>query len=479
MRGLQSRTNRASLRKSRRATRPLGSATTKGCAFNNSYLVRLVPGFAPRVGVPAVDLELLHVCGLQCGRGRRCRGALRRRCGHHARLHRRARQPQRAPRGATRDGEHGGAVARVARLKRRLSSARSGSHTCATTTPCERRERGRAAVKRAVVCVSRRRHLVSRFGRYFFFWVRSTVAPATLFALQRLDVRTRRLRLRVFFLRTRTLEFFRSRCMKNREIFWVVTWEIRRTISRLNACGKPALVSDRRFQKTTGGGEGISENSRAFLRRLWPLKTLLETIKRHGQFARRSLSRTLHLPPTHSSPLLSPTGTLRPRERAREVFRTPRRPRCALGRSGVEIQHPRPAAKRVAGSRMPRARRRDGAFQGGTCCSGRANASSVTLASTRTARRLGTAPRDCERACFRKRGTTMAARRRRRQRESRRRARARRGRRAVAKFGPPPRACASRHPLCGDERARAGAVARDGLRAASRASPRPNRESLG
>ena len=267
--------------------------------------------------------------------------------------------------------------------------------------------------------------------------------------------------------------------MKNREIFWVVTWEMRRTISRLNACGKPALVSDRRIQKTTGGGEGISENSRAFLRRLWPLKTLLETIKRHGQFARRSLSRTLHLPPTHSSPLLSPTGTLRPRERAREVFRTPRRPRCALGRSGVEIQHPRPAAKRVAGSRMPRARRRDGAFQGGTCCSGRANASSVTLASTRTARRLGTAPRDCERACFRKRGTTVAARRRRRQRESRRRARARRGRRAVAKFGPPPRACASRHPLCGDERARAVAVARDGLSAASRASPRPNRESLG
>ena len=91
------------------------------------------------------------------------------------------------------------------------------------------------------------------------------------------------------------------------------------------------------------------------------LRTLLETIKRHGEFTRRSLSRTLHLPPTHSSPLLSPTGTSTPRERVREVFRTPRRPRRALRRSDVEIQHPPPAAKRDAGSRTRRARRRDGA----------------------------------------------------------------------------------------------------------------------
>ena len=189
--------------------------------------------------------------------------------------------------------------------------------------------------------------------------------------------------------------------------------------------GKTALPFHPRFRKIHG-------RRRTHLRKLArvptaavALKTLLaKTIKRHGEFAGGSLSRTLHLPPTHSSPLLSPTGTSTPRERAREVFRTPRRPRRAFRRGGVEIQHPRPAAKRDAGSWTRRARRRDGAVRGGTRGSGRANASFVTLASTRAACWLGTAPRDRERARFRKRVTAVAARRRRRQRECRRRARA-------------------------------------------------------
>ena len=210
------------------------------------------------------------------------------------------------------------------------------------------------------------------------------------------------------------------------------------------------------------------------------LRTLLETIKRHGEFTRRSLSRTLHLPPTHSSPLLSPTGTSTPRERVREVFRTPRRPRRALRRSDVEIQHPPPAAKRDAGSRTRRARRRGGALRVGTRGLGRANVSSATLASTWTARWLGTAPRDRERARFRKRGTTVAARRREDNASVVVAREHRRGRRAVAKLGPPPRARASHRPIRGDERARARwRWPETGIRAASRASPRPNLASLG
>ena len=187
-----------------------------------------------------------------------------------------------------------------------------------------------------------------------------------------------------------------------------------RTISRLNnaweyrPCFPPGDS-----EKYTGGGEHISRKLARVPTAAVALKTLLaKTIKRHGEFAGGSLSRTLHLPPTHSSPLLSPTGTSTPRERAREVFRTPHRPRRAFRRGGVEIQHPRPAAKRDAGSWTRRARRRDGAVRGGTRGSGRANASFVTLASTRAACWLGTAPRDRERARFRKRVTAVAARRR-------------------------------------------------------------------
>ena len=229
--------------------------------------------------------------------------------------------------------------------------------------------------------------------------------------------------------------------------------------------GKPPLVSHRRFLvNTTGGGEHVSAKLPRVPTAAVALKTLLaKTIKRHGEFAGGSLSRTLHLPPTHSSPLLSPTGTSTPRERAREVFRTPLRPRRAFRRSGVEIQHPRPAAKRDAGSWTRRARRRDGAVRGGTRGSGRANASFVTFVSIRTACWLGTASRDRERARFRKRVTPVAARRRRRQRECRRRARAppRRTRGGEVRAATA-RAHVPSSPFWKRARARAVVVARDG-----------------
>ena len=235
--------------------------------------------------------------------------------------------------------------------------------------------------------------------------------------------------------------------------------------------GKTALPFHRRFRKIHG-------RRRTHLRKLArvptaavALKTLLaKTIKRHGEFAGGSLSRTLHLPPTHSSPLLSPTGTSTPRERAREAFRTPRRPRRAFRRGGVEIQHPRPAAKRDAGS-WTAALGAATARSGRNARFGRANASFVTLASTRAACWLGTR-RVIASARARKRVTAVAARRRRRQRECRRRARAppRRTRGGEVRAATA-RAHVPSSPFWKRARARAVVVAETGLRAASRASP--------
>ena len=90
-------------RDSRRA-RPASALDRAG---GRSHLVGLVPGLAPRVRVPAVNLELLHVRGLGRGRGGgRRRGFRRGAGGHHARRAERLTARGGATDRAPREGEH-------------------------------------------------------------------------------------------------------------------------------------------------------------------------------------------------------------------------------------------------------------------------------------------------------------------------------------------------------------------------------------
>ena len=286
----------------------------------------------------------------------------------------------------------------------------------------------RQSSARRSVCHARR-HLVSvRLRRYFFFRVRASRLRGSLGARARpasvrASVVTRRLRAGIFFFSNADRRNF----FGGLRTFGFFTRELHAHAFQTECLGEnrtsfptgDSWLTPREAENTS------RQNSRAFLRRLWPLKRYSENDKASRRVA-AAITFPHHTPsPDTQLPAVVPDWYVdTPRARARgfsdaapAAARVPPE-RCRDSASATSRQ------TRYAGSRTRRARRRGGALRVGTRGLGRANVSSAALASTWTARWLGTAPRDRERARFRKRGTPVAARRRRRQRECRRRARA-------------------------------------------------------
>jgi hypothetical protein len=282
----------------------------------------------------------------------------------------------------------------------------------------------RQSSARRSVCHARR-HLVSvRCSDIFFFEFARPRASVRLFGTRAHCS----FPLFFFFFSNLDREFFRP-APKDRKSSGFVIREVRSHSFQTECQGenRPSFPTGDSWLTPREAENTSRQNSRAFLRRLWPLKRYSENDKASRRVA-AAITFPHHTPsPDTQLPAVVPDWYVdTPRARARgfsdaapAAARVPPE-RCRDSASATSRQ------TRYAGSRTRRARRRGGALRVGTRGLGRANVSSATLASTWTARWLGTAPRDRERARFRKRGTPVAARRRRRQRECRRRARARR-----------------------------------------------------